>query len=72
MRISDDDLAADWKTIEMIFFDGHNLVLWLVPLALAILLRVITSRYHHQLIFPMCKHSCCALNRRDRICLFQI
>lgn len=53
IRISEDDLGVDWKSIETIFLDTHNLVLWLLPLALAIVLRVITSRYHHQLIFPM-------------------
>lgn len=57
IRISEDDLGVDWKSIETIFLDTHNLVLWLLPLALAIVLRVITSRYHHQLIFPMCRYS---------------
>ncbi|KAG6833353.1 hypothetical protein H0H87_008529 [Tephrocybe sp. NHM501043] len=39
MRISEDDLGADWKTIEMMFLDKHNLILWLVPLILAVILR---------------------------------
>ncbi|GAA5832849.1 hypothetical protein JCM11251_000504 [Rhodosporidiobolus azoricus] len=34
------------------FFDIDILPLWLIPLALAILLRLITSRYSHPLIFP--------------------
>jgi len=55
VRIGEDDLAIDWTTIKAIFFVAHNLALWLVPLALAILLRLITYKYHHQLIFPLCK-----------------
>ncbi|KAG6917412.1 hypothetical protein DXG01_002681 [Tephrocybe rancida] len=53
MRIGEDDLGADWKTIETMFLDTHNLTLWVVPLILAMLLRAITHRFHHQLIFPI-------------------
>ncbi|GAA5994775.1 Vsb1p [Rhodotorula paludigena] len=34
------------------FFDAEMLPLWTVPLALAILLRLITARFSHPLIFP--------------------
>ncbi|KAG6826078.1 hypothetical protein H0H92_001217 [Tricholoma furcatifolium] len=53
MRIDDDDFRADWKTFEMMFLNAHNLTLWLIPLLLAVLLRVITHKYHNQLIFPI-------------------
>ncbi|KAG6841586.1 hypothetical protein C0991_009342 [Blastosporella zonata] len=53
MRIGEDDLGADWKTIQMMFLDTHNLTLWVIPLILAVLLRVITYKFHHQLIFPI-------------------
>ncbi|PPQ66690.1 hypothetical protein CVT26_009550 [Gymnopilus dilepis] len=52
MRIPDDDFDLSWDTFRLMFLDRHNLLLWTLPLALAILLRVITHRYHHQLIFP--------------------
>jgi SulP family sulfate permease len=40
------------STLKFFFESGHALALWGIPLALAILLRVITHRFHHQLIFP--------------------
>jgi len=46
-----------WETLKFIFLDTHNLALWVIPLTLTILLRVITHRYHHQLIFPLCSYS---------------
>ncbi|KDR73007.1 hypothetical protein GALMADRAFT_745144 [Galerina marginata CBS 339.88] len=52
MRISDDDFNMSWETFQFMFLDKHNLLLWTLPLGLAILLRVITHKYHHQLIFP--------------------
>ncbi|KAF8966080.1 sulfate transporter family-domain-containing protein [Flammula alnicola] len=52
MRISDDDFDMTWETFEFMFLDKHNLLLWTFPLFLAILLRLITRKYHHQLIFP--------------------
>jgi SulP family sulfate permease len=33
--------------------EPHNLVLWLPALGLAVLLRLITHKYHHQLLFPL-------------------
>ncbi|KAJ7117895.1 sulfate transporter family-domain-containing protein [Mycena crocata] len=55
LRISDDDFTATWATFKFVFLDGHNLALWTIPLALAILLRVVTEslRWRHQLVFPL-------------------
>ncbi|WWC61703.1 uncharacterized protein I303_104288 [Kwoniella dejecticola CBS 10117] len=39
-------------TLKLFFESGHMIALWTIPLALAILLRIITHFYHHQLIFP--------------------
>lgn len=58
MRISEDDLDWSWETLETVFGDAHNVTLWIVPLALAVLLRVVTTRWHHQLIFPLCELFC--------------
>ncbi|KAF5375834.1 hypothetical protein D9615_008236 [Tricholomella constricta] len=53
MRIGEGDLGANWETIETMFLSTHNLILWVIPLVLAVLLRVITHKFHHQLIFPV-------------------
>ncbi|KAJ7485150.1 sulfate transporter family-domain-containing protein [Mycena galericulata] len=55
LRISDDDFTATWETFKFVFFDSHNVALWTIPLALAILLRVVTEslRWRHQLVFPL-------------------
>lgn len=55
MRISEDDLGWNWETLETVFGDAHNATLWIVSLTLAVLLRVVTTRWHHQLIFPLCE-----------------
>ncbi|KAF7291504.1 Sulfate transporter family protein [Mycena kentingensis (nom. inval.)] len=54
IRIPDDELTPTLSTIKLVFFDGHNLLLWTIPLALAIFLRLGTEqwRWRHQLIFP--------------------
>ena len=57
LRISDDDFNMTWETFRFTFLDGHNLLLWCLPLFLAVLLRFITYKYHHQLIFPLCVYS---------------
>lgn len=54
MRISDDEFTATWETFRLMFLDTHTLALWLIPLSLAVLLRLITHKFHHQLIFPLC------------------
>ncbi|KAH6901521.1 vacuole protein [Coprinopsis sp. MPI-PUGE-AT-0042] len=52
MRLSEDDLSFSLETFRIMFMQTHNLVLWTVPLALAALLRVITAKIRHQLVFP--------------------
>ena len=54
LRIDDDDFTMTWDTFKFVFLNSHNLALWVIPLGLAVLLRIITHRYHHQLIFPLC------------------
>ncbi|KAF9039031.1 sulfate anion transporter [Panaeolus papilionaceus] len=51
-RVPDDEITMSWETMQFMFLNGHNLVLWVLPLALAVLLRLITHKFHHQLIFP--------------------
>ncbi|KAM6499690.1 Sulfate transporter family domain containing protein [Amanita muscaria] len=54
LRLDDGSFSeAPGETIRYMFKDMHSISLWLVPLTLAVLLRVITSRWHHQLIFPI-------------------
>lgn len=49
---SEDGFQYNLETLRYFFQSGHMVALWLPPLLLAILLRVITSRFHHPLIFP--------------------
>ncbi|KAJ3968036.1 sulfate transporter family-domain-containing protein [Lentinula raphanica] len=53
MRIPDDDFNIDLETLKFMFLESQNLALWTIPLALAIVLRLITSKWSHQLIFPV-------------------
>lgn len=39
-------------TLRLFFDSPHSVILWTLPLFLAILLRIITHFFHHQLIFP--------------------
>lgn len=55
-RMEDDDFALTFEMFRFLFLDLHNLALWLPSFALAALLRVITHKYHHQLIFPICEY----------------
>ncbi|KAH8107381.1 hypothetical protein DFH11DRAFT_1827572 [Phellopilus nigrolimitatus] len=50
-RIDDDDFTYTHDTLKF-FLNAGFLVRWLPALALAVLLRAITHRFHHQLIFP--------------------
>lgn len=56
-RISDDDFDLSLATLKFLCLNLHNLVLWAPAFVLAIALRFITHKYHHQLIFPLCKSS---------------
>lgn len=53
-RMQDDD-SLSLDTLQF-FLRGHSLVLWTPAFALAVLLRVITTRWHHQLILPTCAY----------------
>ncbi|KAF9788413.1 sulfate transporter family-domain-containing protein [Thelephora terrestris] len=50
--LKDEDFSLSYRMLQWLFLNLHNLVLWLPAFCLAILLRVITHKYHHQLIFP--------------------
>ncbi|KAJ3551621.1 hypothetical protein NP233_g13047 [Leucocoprinus birnbaumii] len=52
MRMSEEDFKFSIDTFRIMFLDAHSLVLWTTPLFLAVLLRLITHRFNHQLIFP--------------------
>jgi SulP family sulfate permease len=54
-RLQDDEFSLSLDTL-LFFFRSHNLALWVPPLALAALLRVITTRWHYQLILPTCAY----------------
>ena len=53
--MSDDDFSLSLATFKFLVLNAGNLVLWLPAFVLAVLLRVITHRWDHQLIFPICK-----------------
>jgi SulP family sulfate permease len=55
-HLRDDDFSLSLDTL-LFFLRGHNLALWVPAFALAVLLRVITSRWHHQLILPTCAYT---------------
>ncbi|KAI9457395.1 sulfate transporter family-domain-containing protein [Russula earlei] len=50
-RLQDDEFSLSLDTL-LFFLRAHNLALWVPALALAVFLRVVTSRWHHQLILP--------------------
>lgn len=52
-RMPDDDFDLTLSTFKFIFLNAHNLGLWVPSFGLAALLRVVTHKYDHQLIFPM-------------------
>lgn len=52
-RIDDDEFSYSFETLKFFFGSGHIIALWLPAFALAVLLRLITHRFHHQLIFPI-------------------
>ncbi|GAA5980112.1 hypothetical protein JCM10908_001540 [Rhodotorula pacifica] len=55
LEVSTRTEESDGFSLEMLqrFFSVSVLPLWTIPLALAIILRIITSRYSHPLIFPI-------------------
>lgn len=54
-RMADDDFSLSVSTFKYLFLNAHNLALWAPAFCLAVLLRIITHRYEHQLIFPLCQ-----------------
>lgn len=43
----------NFKMLQFLFGSGHIMGLWMSALFLAVALRILTERYHHQLIFPI-------------------
>ncbi|BEJ14864.1 hypothetical protein CspHIS471_0406310 [Cutaneotrichosporon sp. HIS471] len=52
LGVSGAEFKYDLPTLKLFFANFHSIMLWGLPLALAVLLRVITHFFHHQLIFP--------------------
>lgn len=50
--LKEEGFEYNLNTLKIFFANGHAIALWTIPLALAITLRLITHRFHHQLIFP--------------------
>jgi len=53
--LEDENFSLSYSMFKWLFLNLHNVVLWLPAFCLAVLLRVITHKYHHQLIFPACE-----------------
>ncbi|KAF7789143.1 hypothetical protein EIP86_000080 [Pleurotus ostreatoroseus] len=49
----EEDFSLSLSTLKYLCLNVHTLVLWLPAFALAVLLRIITHKFHHQLIFPI-------------------
>ncbi|EKM51192.1 uncharacterized protein PHACADRAFT_263202 [Phanerochaete carnosa HHB-10118-sp] len=52
-RMDDDEFTLSLSTLKFLVLNLHNLTLWVPALALAVVLRLITHKFHHQLIFPL-------------------
>ncbi|KAJ9092109.1 hypothetical protein QFC21_006975 [Naganishia friedmannii] len=50
--LKEEGFEYNLNTLKVFFANGHAIALWTIPLGLAILLRIITHKFHHQLIFP--------------------
>ncbi|OCF60397.1 vacuolar protein [Kwoniella mangroviensis CBS 10435] len=50
--LKEEGFEYNLATLKLFFESGHVIALWTIPLALAILLRIISHFFHHQLIFP--------------------
>ena len=53
--LEDENSPLSYDMFKWLFLNLHNLALWLPAFLLAVFLRVITHKYHHQLIFPACE-----------------
>ena len=45
----------NWDMAKLFFGNKHNVSLWAPALGLAVILRIITAKFQHQLVFPICK-----------------
>lgn len=54
--MGEEEADLTWRLLKLYFTDTHVLSLWIPAFVLAVLLRIITHKYHHQLIFPMCEY----------------
>ena len=54
-RMPDDDFALSLETFRFLVLEASNLVLWAPAFVLAVVLRVVTHRWDHQLILPACE-----------------
>lgn len=62
--INDEDgFQYNLDTFKLYFMNERNLMLWVPAFALAVLLRVITHRVNHQLVFPLCESRVYAVGR---------
>ncbi|THH18561.1 hypothetical protein EW146_g2464 [Bondarzewia mesenterica] len=52
-RMAEDDFALSLDTLKFFFLNLHNLALWAPSFFLAGFLRVITTRFQHQLVLPL-------------------
>ncbi|KAI0065142.1 hypothetical protein BV25DRAFT_1799226 [Artomyces pyxidatus] len=52
-RMPEDDFDLTFATLRYMF-NSSNVILWSPALGLAVLLRLITMRWHHQLVLPIC------------------
>lgn len=50
--LKEEGFEYNLETFKLFFKSAHAIALWLIPLSLAILLRIITHFFHHQLVFP--------------------
>ncbi len=53
--MNDDEFSLSLSTFKFLCLNVHNLALWLPAFILAVLLRIITHYWHHQLAFPLCE-----------------
>ena len=53
--MDEDDFTYSFETMKSFISNGSVVAHWLPAFLLAVLLRLITSKYHHQLVFPACK-----------------
>lgn len=50
--IEGEGITLTHETYVQLFGSTHNILLWVIPLLLALLLRLISLKFTHELIFP--------------------